>query len=90
MDGSVVSMAAYVSGFNAATSRTVTWTVPTSAPSTMYYWCHYHTGQGNSFTVTSPPAHAADYENSLRPIFIMNADETQKIYYYCGNHRYMS
>ena len=90
LDGIVVSMAAYVSGFNAATSRTVTWTVPTSAPATLYYWCHYHTGQGNSFTVTSPPAHAADYENSLRPIFIMNADETQKIYYYCGNHRYMS
>jgi len=90
LDGTVVSMAAYVSGFNAATSRTVTWTVPTSTPSTMYYWCHYHTGQGNNFTVTSPPAHAADYENSLQPIFIMNADETQKIYYYCGNHRYMS
>ena len=90
LDGSVVTMAAYVSGFNAATSRTVTWTVPTSAPATLYYWCHYHTGQGNSFSVSSPPAHAADYENSLKPIFIMNADETQKIYYYCGNHRYMS
>ena len=35
-------------------------------------------------------AYAADYENSFQPIFIMNGDETQKIYYYCGNHRYMS
>ena len=90
LDGSVVSMAAYVSGFNAAVSRTVTWTVPTSAPSTMYYWCHYHTGQGNSFTVTSPPAWAADYEQNFQPIFIMNGDETQRIYYHCPYHQYMS
>ena len=90
LDGSVVTMAGYVSGFNAAASRIVEWTVPTSAPATLYYWCHYHTGQGNTFSITSPPAHAADYENSLKPIFVMNADETQKIYYYCGNHRYMS
>ena len=35
-------------------------------------------------------AHAADYENEMQPLFIMNADETQKIYYYCAVHRYMS
>ena len=35
-------------------------------------------------------ASAADYENPLRPIFIMNEDETNRIYYYCQYHRYMS
>ena len=38
----------------------------------------------------SSAAHAADYENEMQPLFIMNADETQKIYYYCAVHRYMS
>jgi hypothetical protein len=35
-------------------------------------------------------APAADYENEYQAVFIMNADETNRIYYYCGNHRYMS
>ena len=33
---------------------------------------------------------SADYENEYQPLFIMNADETNRIYYYCKNHRYMS
>ena len=35
-------------------------------------------------------AMAVDYENPFRPIFIMNEDETNRIYYYCKYHRYMS
>ena len=35
-------------------------------------------------------APAADYENEYQAFFIMNADEANRIYYYCGNHRYMS
>ena len=35
-------------------------------------------------------AMAADYENEFNPIFIMNEDETNRIYYYCQYHRYMS
>ena len=35
-------------------------------------------------------AMAVDYENPFRPIFIMNEDETNRIYYYCQYHRYMS
>ncbi len=35
-------------------------------------------------------AHASDYEDEFTPIFIMNEDETNRIYYYCKNHRYMS
>ena len=38
----------------------------------------------------SSAAPAVDYETELQPIFLMNADETNKIYYYCKNHRYMS
>ena len=51
LDGVAKTMAQYVSGFVAATSRTVEWTVPNGAPNTLYYWCHHHTGQGNSFAI---------------------------------------
>ena len=51
LDGVTKTMAQYVSGFVAATSRTVEWTVPNGAPNTLYYWCHHHTGQGNSFAI---------------------------------------
>ena len=51
LDGVVKTMAQYVSGFVAATTRTVEWTPAASAPDTLYYWCHFHTGQGNSFSI---------------------------------------
>jgi len=35
-------------------------------------------------------APAADYENEYQALFIMNADETSRIYYYCAYHTYMS
>lgn len=44
----------------------------------------YYTSTG----VTAAPS--TDYENEYKPLFIMNADETNRIYYYCKNHRYMS
>ena len=52
LDGVTVSMADYVSGFVAASDRRIEWTVPSDAPSTLYYWCHFHTGQGAAMTVT--------------------------------------
>ena len=52
LDGTAVTMAGYVSGFVAATSRTVEWKVPANAPATLHYWCHHHTGQGNSLSLT--------------------------------------
>ena len=48
-------------------------------PGTLYY---------TSTGASSDPA--ADYENEYAPIFIMNADETNKIYYYCKNHPNMA
>ena len=35
-------------------------------------------------------AWAADYEQNFQPIFIMNPDENNRIYYHCPYHRYMS
>ncbi len=52
LDGVTKTMAEYVSGFVAATDRRVEWTVPSTAPATLYYWCHFHTGQGAAMTVT--------------------------------------
>ena len=33
---------------------------------------------------------STDYENEFAPLFLMNPDETNRIYYYCKFHRYMS
>jgi hypothetical protein len=51
LDGVTVNMAGYVSGFVAASDRRIEWTVSSDAPSTLYYWCHIHTGQGAAMTV---------------------------------------
>ena len=40
------------------------------------------TGASNAMSV--------DYQNEFAPTFIMNADESNRIYYYCKYHRYMS
>ncbi len=52
LDGVTKTMAEYVSGFVAATDRRIEWTVPSDAPSTLHYWCHFHSGQGAAMTVT--------------------------------------
>lgn len=54
LDGSNVDMSGYTTGFAAATTRTVEWTIPSDAPAALYYWCHHHTGQGSSFAVSDP------------------------------------
>ena len=55
LDGVNKTMAEYVSGFAAATTRTAEFTVAANAPDTLYYWCHSHTGQGNSLQVNQGP-----------------------------------
>ena len=54
LDGVTKTMAEYVAGFGTATARTIEWIVPPNAASVLYYWCHYHTGQGNSILTTEP------------------------------------
>ena len=53
LDGVTKTMAEYVSGFTAATYRMVEWVPVGAAPNTLYYWCHFHTGQGNSFALNN-------------------------------------
>ena len=54
LDGVTVNMAGYVSGFGSATTRTIEMIVQPNAPATLYYWCHFHTGQGNALVITDP------------------------------------
>ena len=52
LDGVSVTMSGYVSGFTAATTRKVIWDIPANETDTsLYYWCHFHTGQGNQMQV---------------------------------------
>ena len=52
LDGVVKTMAEYTAQFTSGTVRTVTFTVPDNAPNTLWYWCHFHTGQGNTLALT--------------------------------------
>ena len=54
LDDDPVSMRYYTDNFQKATSRKVLFTVKSSAPDTLYYWCHFHTNQGNSINVSDP------------------------------------
>ena len=65
LDGVNKTMAQYVSGFNAATTRQVVWTISADAPALLYYWCHYHTGQGNSFAVSNGMAKGLYISNGM-------------------------
>jgi len=53
LDGVVKTMAEYTSGFASATTKTVHFTPPADAPNTLYYWCHFHTGQGNRLALNN-------------------------------------
>ena len=65
LDGVTKTMAQYVSGFNAATVRQVVWTISADAPALLYYWCHHHTGQGNSFAVSNGMAKGMYISNGM-------------------------
>lgn len=53
--------------------------VHNTSPGALYY---------NSTGVSQAPA--TDYENEYAPLFIMNGDESSRIYYYCKNHPNMA
>ena len=52
LDGVIKTMAEYTSGFATATTKTVHFTPP-DAPNTLWYWCHFHTGQGNRLALNN-------------------------------------
>ena len=54
LDDDPVSMRYYTDNFKSATTKKVLFTVQSSAPDTLYYWCHFHTGQGNQINVADP------------------------------------
>ena len=53
LDGVVKTMAEYTAQFASATVRTITFTPPMDAPNTLWYWCHFHTGQGNTLALNN-------------------------------------
>ena len=79
LDGVNKTMAQYVSGFNAATTRQVVWTSSADAPALLYYWCHHHTGQGNSFAVSNGMAKGMYISNGM-----INHDNTLNDNHYIG------
>ena len=54
LDDDPVSMRYYTDNFQSATTKKVLFTVKSSAPDTLYYWCHFHTNQGNEITISDP------------------------------------
>ena len=52
LDGVSVTNSAYISGFTAATTRKIVFTVPASAP-TLYYFCSSHSGMGGQINTNS-------------------------------------
>ena len=52
LDGVEKTYAQYTSGFAAATTRKLTITVPSGAP-TLYYWCSVHSGMGGQVNTNS-------------------------------------
>jgi len=54
LDDDPVTMRYYTDNFQRATTKKVLFTVQSSAPDTLYYWCHFHTGQGNKINVSDP------------------------------------
>ena len=43
LDGQLqINQTAYIAGFDAATAREIRFTVPQSAPDSLYYWCYNH------------------------------------------------
>jgi len=54
LDGVIVTKTKYKESFATATTRSVQITVTNSTPTTLYTWCGYHSGMGNTITVAEP------------------------------------
>ena len=76
LDDDPVSMRYYTDNFQRATTRKVIFTVKSSAPSNLYYWCHFHTGQGNLITVADPGTGSGSDESSLEVSDIIKVSDS--------------
>ena len=54
LDDDPVTMRNYTDKFKTATTKKVIITVQSNAPDTLWYWCHFHTGQGNQINISDP------------------------------------
>ena len=57
LDGNIVSSAAYIEGFQSATSRFIEFTVSSGAPDTLYYYDHFNRNVGKTINVTGGIQH---------------------------------
>jgi hypothetical protein len=71
LDGVTKTYSQYTSGFAAATTRKLTITVPSGAP-TLYYWCSAHSGMGGQIN-TNSTAGATVLSGSLRAASAVNS-----------------
>ena len=54
LDDDPVTMRYYTDNFKTATTKKILITVQSNAPDTLWYWCHFHTGQGNQINISDP------------------------------------
>ena len=54
LDDDPVTMRDYTDKFKTATTKKILITVQSNAPDTLWYWCHFHTGQGNQINISDP------------------------------------
>ena len=56
LENDVVTQAVYKANFAKSTQRSVQITVTSATPTTLYYWCSYHSNMGNTITNADPGA----------------------------------
>ena len=70
LDGVSVTNSAYISGFTAATTRQIVFTVPASAP-TLYYFCSSHSGMGGQINTNSTFG-SSNFDGSVQSLVSSN------------------
>jgi len=70
LDGVSVTNSAYISGFSAATTRQLVFTVPASAP-TLYYFCSSHSGMGGQINTNSTFG-SSNFDGSVQSLVSSN------------------
>ena len=85
LDGVTKTYSQYttVSDFNAATTRKLTITVPSGAP-TLYYWCSVHSGMGGQAN-TNSTAGASNFDGTIQSTVRANPAAGFSIVSYTGN-----
>ena len=83
LDGVSVTNSAYISGFTAATTRKIIFTVPASAP-TLYYFCSSHSGMGGQIN-TNDTFGSSNFAGSLQSKVTSNTTAGFSIVSWSGN-----